>query len=858
MIESALGQAMPSEQGKAPAERLPDVGRTQTLAKTLIDNDAKRAKADQRIRGMIDGNAPYSPAILRRHAQSDRCNINWMEGKAQHSTAMTPYTDLLRGSARMVTVRLNEPDLFLRNYWSEVVSEEFDRALKEWRGFLYNVDLIMWDRLQYGKGFAMWGNGRDPEFHWVNRFNVHVPDTTRANVDELDVLCIEEKIPVDKLWACRNKPGWNADAILDAVNRSQAETGSRFDESRPDLTQAKMNDKDVLDGISSNKVHVAHVFQKEMGGRISYYVVEVEQGGRYSGNVYSTAKYLYRGAGEVEEWCHRFWATFHENRDGSWNGASGLGKDIVAQIEVKNKLLCTTVDSAVTRSMLTLQATTAADWTSGPVAKVMGRIMVIPPGHTPVNTATYVGDVEGLLVTNREIEQTLTRNTGIYRPQPEKEQGNPPTATEAMIRAQQSTVLSNSAVIRFYSDIDQLYAEIYRRLTDDEPEGTRSKMKKEFRRRCEERGVNFKSMKDVDYVRAYRNIGNGSPAVRLQNIEAVGGRSQMWPESGQMAYERDRITAYLGAEVADAYFPKEQINLITRDHQIAGLENDSMVHGSPVEVGGEDNHVIHAQKHLEAAVAGLQSVEQGADPATVLAANESIMPHAHLHIQQLEANPGRKNEARALRQQWKQVAQANDQLRQSAERILEQRQKAMEAEQEAEAIRQRTDPKLLIEQARSEAELELARSRQGQAMEHHRAKHEQELAIADATAAAEIQREGAKAMAAIEKARASMEADLAKQLADAEAKVAEARRAAVAAVPKAPEIPAAKVEVQKDESGEPKRITFERGKDGKITSASVQIEQGSGRETSKTVEFNRGKDGKIKSAVVNDGGKKET
>lgn len=856
MTETELGQVNLTEKGSAAKERLPEVGRIQRLALTLIDNDEKRARFDRRIKGMCDGNPPYSSTRLKKLAQSDRCNINWMEGKAQHSTAMTPYTDLLRGSARMVVVRLNNEDAFLKNYWSEVVSEELDRALKEWRGFLYGMDLIMWDRLRYGKAFAMWPNKYDPEFFWVNRFNVHVPDTTRANVEELEVLVIEEKMPVDKLYRCSKRPGWNEAACIEAIKKAEPETSSSYEESRPDLTQSKINDRDILDGVSADKVHVAHVLQKEFDGRISYYVVTVEDGTKFDAwGQRKEAVALYSSAGEYEDWSHCFWATFHENCDGSWNGASGLGKDIIAQIDIKNRLLCGMVDNGFLRSMLTLQARTAADWAAGAVTKNMGRIMVIPPGHEAINTATYVGDMDGLIVLNREVEQTLIRNTGIYRPLPEKTegQGNPVTATEAMIRAQQSTVLSNSAVIRFYSDLDVLYTEVYRRLVASESKGTQSKLKRTFLERCEERGVPIEVMREVDYVRAYRNIGNGSPAIRLQNIEAVGARSQMWPMAGQMAYERDRITAYMGAEIADAYFPKEQVDLITRDHQIAALENDSLVHGSPAKVSGEDNHVIHAQTHMEAAVAGLNSVQQGADPATVLAANDSLMPHAWEHIQHVQGNPGRKNEAKLLIGQWQNIAKANDQLRQSAERILEQRQKAMEAEQEAEAIRQRTDPKVLLEQARTQVELELAKARNEQAMVHHSEKHKQDLAIADASTAAQIQRDTAKVMAEIEQAKAKLELDIQTQLKKAESDAAAAKEkatsTAAAAMPALPEI---NIELSRagEKLGAPKTITFERDKSGRIKSANVKVEVDGKEEGSKTVEFKRDKEGRIASAAV--------
>jgi hypothetical protein len=745
-MESDLGQLKVSDSNKVVEERLKGAGRARALASRLLDNDSKRFVFDRRIKGACDGESPYSPAKLKRLAQSSRANLNFGEAKAHHSAAMVAYYDLLRGSSKMANVRVDQPDQFLKEYQSEIVSTEFDRMLKEWPGFLNNVDLIMWDRLRYGKGFAMWRNKQDPDFKWVNRFNVHVPDATEACVDDLEVLVIEEAIPVHTMWELAQKPLWNKEECIRAIKRAEPRT-SRTTENRPDLEQAKVNDRDVLDGISCDAIQVCHVFQKEFNGKVSHYVVEMEGNSDPFGNDKLGDDYLFRAHNEFEKWDHCFWATFHENTDGSWNGASGLGKEIIAQIEIKNRVKCSMVDLGFMRSAINMRAQTAADWASGAAFKNMGPFNVFPPGLEPINAATYMGDLDGMFGLDREIENTLARNTGIYRQLPEKGQGNPLTATGEMLRSQQSTILSNSAVTRFYCDLDRLYAEIYRRATMKT--GARSDMAKEFIKRCEDRGVSLDQMQKVEYVRAVRNVGNGSLVMRQQNLAQLASVSGMFPESGKQNWLRDTISSLTNVETADRYAPTSPQEEITLQHQIAFLENDSLANGSPALLASSDNHVTHAQTHMQAAVQGLQSVQQGGDPTKALAANEMLMPHALAHIQQLEGNEQRKNEFKALMDQWKQIAQANDQLRENQKRILEQRQKMAEAQQRAQAIQDGSDPQLVIQAAESEAKTRMAQERQAQAMRNHQQKHEQELAIADARTAAEIQRATATTLADI-------------------------------------------------------------------------------------------------------------
>jgi hypothetical protein len=623
----------------------------------MREGDSKRNLANKRIKGCYDGNLPYNTAKLNKLAQKGRANVNWQELRATKEAAMVPYFDLLRGSSRMVSVRLDNEDDFLTEEYSEIASEEFDHMLKEWPGLMHHMDLVMSDRLLYGRGLAMWHNRYTPEFSWVNFFNIHVPDQTSADPEKLEIMAIEEEMPVDRLFQYASKPRWNKAECLAAIKRAES-SSSRSNENRSDLEQQKLADKDILDGMATEKVHVSHVFSKEFDGKVSVYVVEMEGGSstKFFSDGNKPGGFLYKAPREYEDFRQAIWATFHDTSDGSWNGASGLGKAVIAQFEIKNRVKCSMVDLGFMRSAINMSAKTAADWASGAAYKNLGNINIFSPGMEPINAATYIGDMEGMFGLDRELEQTLARNTGIFRQLPEKGQGNPLTATGEMLRTQQATVLTNSAVTRFYSDLDRLYTELYRRTVQSVPDGVRCEMVKEFFQRCEDRGLKAADLRKVKSVRAYRNIGNGSVVMRQQALSSLASVASLYPEEGKMEWLRDTTVGFTDVETANRYGLSKKRDKITLDHQIAALESNALVQGGAVVMGGYDNHVIHAQTHMQWAVNGLQSVEQGADPATVLAANDKLMPHADQHIQFLEGNPARKNEARALRDQWKQIA----------------------------------------------------------------------------------------------------------------------------------------------------------------------------------------------------------
>jgi hypothetical protein len=767
--ETAAGKSIPvstiDDQGNAPKERMASAQRCRDTAMKLIENDELRNRFDTRVRGMRDGNPPFSRSVLKKHAQAYRTNINWMEGKAMISAAMVPYYDLMAGSLYMAHVKLRNPDPSLKAERSQIATEEFDYMLRQWPAFNYNMDLAMTDRLTYGKGYVMWSDEYDPEFAWVNRFNVHVPDRTLACVDYLEILVIEEDLPVDKLWGYCNESGkargWNVEECKSSIKNAEPPTLNN-DPYRNDLVQQARNDKDILDGMSMPKVKAAHVLVKEFTGGVSHYIVDLNKVTTSMAGIPTENRrprdYLFRKFERFDSWRETFWASFHENLDGSWNGAAALGKDILPQIEIKNRVKCAAVDLGFMRSSVGLQAQNEAAFGKLQVIQ-QGPVTVYPPGLTPIPVATHVGDIDSVMALDFNIEQTIGRNTGIYRQLPEKANGNPLTATGEMLRNQQSAVLTNSAVVRFYVDLDSLYAEVYRR-TVNCPATQRNDMVKAFVQRCEDRGVTIQELKNVDCVRAYRNIGNGSIVMRQQNLAQMASIVPLFPQSGQKNWVRDTVSSMTNVDTADRYIPADPAEEVTLDHSLAMLENDSLAHGSPVAFSPDHNHVIHAQIHLQAAAQGLQSVGQGAEPETVIAALDGLMPHANAHISVLEQNPGRKNEAKMLRDQWNQIAKMTDDLKKAAQQIIEQRQQMAEAQRKAQAIQDQSDPEIQIKAAETQAKLQMSQQRAEAKMQMDKQRLEADIALRarqmqadmamnDATTAAGITRSNAETLAKI-------------------------------------------------------------------------------------------------------------
>jgi hypothetical protein len=813
-----------SKSGVAPEERLPSAARRRSLAALLIKNDGPRNKFDTRIKGMVDGNPPYTPSKLKKLAQSWRDNTNYGEGRSARDTAMVPYYDLLAGSKHYCNVRLKHPDRTLVQEKSEIATEQFDAMLRAWEPFEYNLMLAMNDRLLYGKGFMAWCERWGMDFKWVNRFNVHVPDRSEACVDYLEALVIEEDMPVDKLYryakaSGAGERGWNVKECERAIRR--AEAVKKNEDDRQDRQQQRLADKDLLEGQSSAAINAAHVFVREFNGKISHYIVELEGAASSVGPTSESRPDgdLFGKQDEYDSWRQCFWATFHEITDGSWNGASGLGRAIIKHIEIKNRLQCAATDLAFLRSSINVQASSEASF--GKVAVIQqGPITVYPPGYTHLNVASFVGDIDSVLGLNEHLHRLIGRNTGIFQQVPEKTEGNPLTATGEMLRQQHTAVLTNSSVQRFYRDLDWLYSELYRRAVET-PRSLRDDKLKEFFAMCEDRGLTEEELKDVDYVRAQRNSGNGSIMMRQQNLAALAPLVSSFPEKGRTEWVRDSASALTNFETASRYMPDGEVGEdITHHHQIAQLENDSLKNGSPVIFSPNDNHVIHAQVHLQNAGGALQGLEQGADPMQVLAGLEMLMPHCNMHVISLEQNPGRQNEAKMLREQWNQIAKMTDDLRKQVEQMQQDEAKRHEAELQAELIKRGMDPEIQLKAAAQEADIRLKKERQDAMLAMRKEKLDKDSALKDASVASQIELSTVRTASELEQSAA-------KTLQELQANAAKAAAASKPGAQQKQENPTINIAVKSDGGEQKKRgkkVSFERDNKGRIAAAKVEEE----------------------------------
>lgn len=751
-----------SDDGNVPEHRLTNAWKAQQIYFTIRDANRLRNQQGAIIQGMFDGNPPYSQNRLRQNGQGWRANFNDMEGKSRKDAAKTPYYDLFSTSpmyADIITSRRGS--VHSATSASRIISEEFDHMCHEWRGFLDNMWQMLDDFVGFGRGFVLFDPFESPYFKRIQWSRVMFPDGTSTDPDEWQLFVITHNFnPTTLNGKIRNaeaarSAGWNATQVSKAIARATPVQP----QNQQDLimVQNAIRDQDIYITTRASTVQAASVFTREFNGKWSWMIVQADAGNSKD-QALGEKDWLFCKY-DVADSIDELMATFmFDVENGSMNGLGGLGRDVFDSVKTANRITCELANNTFLRSTILLQAQTANSALKIGLIQVGGGLTVIPQ-NVNVQQSTILGDLEGGMAFSQYMANKLDQNTGVYRPSFEKPRGNPESATAASIRYQQSTVLTNSAVDRFFSQLDRLFSEQVRRATKRHPEVSDPGIKaaRAFRQRCLDRGVDAVQLDNIFSVRATRSIGNGSPAMRQQLTAELSAIVPQLGQRGQQAWREDFIAARGGQAKVERYMPPEDIADLPSEQDRAALtENDSVKGGSQVIIIENDDHIVHLRRHFEAAFGALQAVRQGGPPDEAAAFIGGIMPHIQEHIA-LVPFPGLQKHAT---QQLRELDGAYKDLVSAIESNRPDPAAQQAAMTDEEIKTQKAQNDMAIKQQKQAFTQELKTMQAQHATELKNFQAQSDAARNDAVAQANAQREDANTVAAIERDSAKTQVEL--------------------------------------------------------------------------------------------------
>lgn len=607
---------------------------------TLFNEDYIASRDRAVVQSMADRNAPYSDSRLRQLGISGITNVNWGDLGIAQMEAEKPYNSVLMSMSHfgivpfkngiMTDVEAEEKEI--------IVAEELHRMITEWRDFRFRWKMNAHFFTMWGVSFTYREDNLDWRWKVSSLQDVKVPRGTQATVNEVDRIFMKADMTPSDLFAKIRDPevgrlaGWNEAQIRMSCANAQPKP---LNTQSPEDMQAMWKDNSVYSGNTNIVVQVVHGFVKEVDGSVSHYIVD------YTLNT-AEAQFIYEKKGkfaDMSEFINAY--LFGVGTNGDFHSIRGNAFNLFPSAAALNKLRCKLVDKANDEAN-TFLSTDNEDATIDNMIVPRGPYFQLTTGVNFVERTTP--PVAGNLVPAiEEMEQTFrVQSSGMAPRSTAQTERGQKTKYELQRADEIDSSLTSDSMDMFLDSWKWDYREVVKRvinpdLQEDHPGG---KQAFDFRRRCEQRGVPYVLLQQLDFdnINLNRGIGRGSSAERrsvLSNLnDTIFGRLD--PE-GQQILTRDTIAAQTDYRYALMLVPRQAGQRPPVDKQIANIENMDLKTGSDAVLVPNQNHIVHVGTHLEllqaydAAIAEVQVELKDAIPV-MLKASE----HCNEHMQYID------------------------------------------------------------------------------------------------------------------------------------------------------------------------------------------------------------------------------
>lgn len=688
---------------------------TRAIQYDQTQRDWKRA----RLKGLVDGNPPYTQANLVAAGRANECNVNWRIAKYFLTLAQGMVYDVFSQAESYPTVKLDPwavaeavgdqvgylPKDADVEAWSNVVTEEFDRLQRRDPSFDCTNQQSQGQSVLFGVGPL----GFDDDLDWrpwsYEAKCLFVPDMAKSDQKFWEWAAIVVDYTPDKLYERIANPeaaqmrGWNIGATRRSIMYAHPLTRTGVMYQNWSYHQDMLKNGSFYYADQSKMIRAAHFYFREFpkdgeeSGRITEAIIDLDG---LSPSAAGNLEYLFLAPRRYSSWreiVHPMYWQYDVN--GYHYSVTGLGMEMYSALEYENRLLCRLADDAFAPKLF-FKPTTASDRERMSIAQ-MGRYAILPAALDMVQQHVQPMLQEGIAM-SREIQGLVSSNLSQFRSQAlQRGGGNPATATEVNYQASEQAKMGATQLARIYEQYDWLYAEKYRRATNPKlTSAVRGGAEAlDFIKRCERRGVPKGALGATDSVRATRAVGQGSAFLRQQALEFLLGIVGMLPESGRQNLVRDVIAARTGQSHADRYAPKGP----NTDPSILAQQSDamqqvaSMKSGVPPVQVPTQNPMVYAETFLQAANGAAQGIQQGGDPHEPLSFLQLAIPATQAHLQRLAQDKTRQPVVKQMESQLSQIAQFADKVGQEMQK---QQAQAQAAQQQLQAMQQGQDPETVI------------------------------------------------------------------------------------------------------------------------------------------------------------------
>lgn len=790
---TALNQPADLDKDGQPVKsRVATASQAQGICDRFIQNDVIRAKRRLVVQGSFNGNAPKSSNDMLAAKRGGDSNLNWRDMRGQIVNAHTPFFDLVCELPCCIDADLNVGDPQQGADLMRGIGEYFHKMVFGWRGFDDMNQLSDLQMILHGVGPIMWMD----EWIWcpepVLSNNFYVPDETLANLDNGEMVMVTQPITAGQLWRKiedekkARAMGWNPDAVKAVImDSTNSDTTGSYGKMWDKWEQAFKNGDLYMSQTQTKQIKIANLFVQEMDGTISQMIVPQRTSGAVSptsakaGNT----EFLYYKQSKYENWDQVVCLFPYDiGADGTFHSVKGLGTDAFPYCELLNKIKNSTADALILGIKPMWQPATGGDLEKFQMVKWGGGNMV-PMGFAKVDMNIGPNLQAGLEV-SREFSSALAQNTGGITQSDIAAPTVDETAKSAMIRAAERSKFTKGMANRYMRCKSRQYAEMFRRASNPDlrPHHPKSKAPLKFQRQCQQLAAKmgipwmvvfdeknkldsptgepgkFTILQMVQNVRANMSLGMGSVAMRIEIANQLMANIDRFDEIGKNEILRMWTAVMTNYQIVDAIVPSlsEGRDAVNDESVASGEDNDFSLLGPDAEsevVPGQ-NHVIHLSIHIPSMQKDMQLCQQGQqEPRECAKRLEGKGPHAMQHLQILEQNPTRQQEAKQFAQAMQQITAFQDHLEQTiTEQNNAQDQQPQPGQPDPEMVK--VQGKLQIDQQKVQSQNQLHQQKQ---------QFQQELQAQDQQFKQELAAQQAQADAKLAAAKLAMEQDLAAQ-----------------------------------------------------------------------------------------------
>ena len=471
--------------------------------------------------------------------------------------------------------------------------------------------------------------------------------------------------------------------------------------------QRKIRNGDLcLDEIYNDDILMVSMLMREYDGKVSRAIFHPELEGVREFAFFSDRQY-----DEMSEAAQFFAFTPGEP---FIHGNKGIGHKMFNTIEGITQIDNSVMDAVRRASTVLVRTRTGRN-------RDLKKIAFHHGGFVDIGEAEFQQNLMGAnLNSNVEVaryfRQKLEFNNNISGTNMANRDGKPQTLGEVRFQATKEARVQKNRIAFYYEQLDYLLRETVRKLLRSKSGYPGFKQAKIWKERCIARGVpeeffdlnssnvGLSGLPEHLEVSATRASGSGSQVADQIEMQTMISILPTLGERGRRAVLRDYVASIRGFRYIDRYLPLEdQTEQPTGDDSSASVENNQLEKGELVVVSPDNNHAVHAARHINRMrqiaqlfnQAEAQARQSGSETPSVDAGNfgrysleevdiafQTLGPHFTRHLLFLQQDPTRKDLATQLRAQWAVLANFGDKIANHAQEHREAEIRRIQKQQE--------------------------------------------------------------------------------------------------------------------------------------------------------------------------------